>query len=916
MARLILVGKGAGPLQRHVIFVHGLTGHAYDTWRSAPGFDSFWPAWLGAEIPRSCIWTVSYFAPATNWFGGTMPLNDRATNIAELLVAEKFDQGKLTFICHSLGGLIVKQIMVVLNQRSKSDPRASALLGKVDGVVFLATPHSGSRQAGFLHMMRLLAWPSTVAANLVENSEGLRTTNNAYRELIQEHDRNIRHQVFFETRDTLMGRIVSENSSDPGLPGGAPIPLDEDHISICKPTDRESLLYRSVVEFIGSERRGHSANFELHPEVPVSNRVAFAQGLFPFALRIFLLLLVFTVLGFAFKGFFTSSSSTVSSLVEVLVSDAAKRKVMEAQLAEVTQKYSLQNDAVNSYLKLLEDKSVPADQILDRFKQLAADHLALRKSLTDFEASTGDQDLLISRAKDLLEKGDTKEARSLLEKRQLQLREALARSQFAVEKQASASVQISRAQAGLALQNYEFEEAGGYYEEAAQIAVDLKSKFINLSDAAEQLRQVRFSSTAALRATTILLKAAEIALSIQDDIGWARTVITLRTVSNDCEECKELLHQKNYVEDTKRLSEIVGSANDELLSVDFALLDIQLHPPVTLKSADIAAWRQDQLSKSIALRDRIFAWPDSRQFRLLSSHIAGQMIYLGDSRRDAKQIREALVQLGTQSNIDRNDYIKEVWRSIGLRILADIERNPAYIDQANAIASTRLLEATTVKDVQAIGSLNRTLADNYWKKALLVSSSVDAQISLRHYDSVRVAWNEATYPDGWAGVFVSKLEAEAHFAAAHIPIDSADNCQTAESLRVEKFVSAADDEILHIRLLNRLAVHCALQVDKFKDHRARERILYALKAAGYFRSLAQLVVSIFARPSRSQRIEDRLLESGIKQDSVPVFSAVIAEINKFTSACGGNKPTESEWCLVRADGIVRSLKQTTQTGKL
>jgi hypothetical protein len=44
--------------------------------------------------------------------------------------------------------------------------------------------------------------------------------------------------------------IVDPSSADPGVPDLIPVPLDEDHVSICKPVSRDSLLYIRVRAFV------------------------------------------------------------------------------------------------------------------------------------------------------------------------------------------------------------------------------------------------------------------------------------------------------------------------------------------------------------------------------------------------------------------------------------------------------------------------------------------------------------------------------------------------------------------------------------------------------------------------------------------------------------------------------------------
>jgi hypothetical protein len=44
--------------------------------------------------------------------------------------------------------------------------------------------------------------------------------------------------------------IMDETSAEPNIPGERAIPLDEDHISICKPSSPEAQLYKSISRFL------------------------------------------------------------------------------------------------------------------------------------------------------------------------------------------------------------------------------------------------------------------------------------------------------------------------------------------------------------------------------------------------------------------------------------------------------------------------------------------------------------------------------------------------------------------------------------------------------------------------------------------------------------------------------------------
>jgi hypothetical protein len=60
MSRIIEVAAWAGAARASVVFVHGLGGHAYGTWRRKPDDGSFWPPWLAEDLPGLRVLTLAY----------------------------------------------------------------------------------------------------------------------------------------------------------------------------------------------------------------------------------------------------------------------------------------------------------------------------------------------------------------------------------------------------------------------------------------------------------------------------------------------------------------------------------------------------------------------------------------------------------------------------------------------------------------------------------------------------------------------------------------------------------------------------------------------------------------------------------------------------------------------------------------
>ena len=337
MSRLIKVAGWNGGPRASVIFVHGLGGHAYDTWRRAPDNDTFWPLWLAQDVEGISVYTVAYDAPPTNWLGTSMPLQDRAVNVLEYFLSEPgLKAGPVAFVCHSLGGLIVKQILLDLQQQMSSRQEAADFFQRVRQVVFAATPHTGSRQGSLLDRLRFLAWPSTIAGVLVANDLTLRSINVSYRRLAQERKDVLEHRVFYETQDTAAGRIVDEASSDPGLTGDPPVPIDADHISIVKPADRASLLYVRTRDFVArnSASTSQSGALTILPLPPIESEQSL--NVIPKLVRIASIGLVALIAYKGIQALIAPIGPSKEQIEQIQKPLAEQLRTKDAQIADLT----------------------------------------------------------------------------------------------------------------------------------------------------------------------------------------------------------------------------------------------------------------------------------------------------------------------------------------------------------------------------------------------------------------------------------------------------------------------------------------------------------------------------------------------------------------------------------------------------
>jgi hypothetical protein len=258
MTELITLSDPVNPTL-DVIFVHGLGGHAEKTWmkRRKPGTSL--PEWLARDLPTARISSLAYDAGRTNFRHRAMSLEQRAVSVRDALLARNIGGLPVCFITHSLGGLVVKELILTLQDA----PRANALAQSIRGVVFIATPHDGSAVARALHRLQILR-PSEAIVDLRANAGRLERLGDRYRDFAAQSA--IEHHVLYETRRTFGVWIVQQSSANPGLPGVHPVGIDgANHLNIVKPASRTGQVYVSVLAF--------AAGLHRHP-IKVEERLA------------------------------------------------------------------------------------------------------------------------------------------------------------------------------------------------------------------------------------------------------------------------------------------------------------------------------------------------------------------------------------------------------------------------------------------------------------------------------------------------------------------------------------------------------------------------------------------------------------------------------------------------------------------
>ncbi|XP_044145243.1 protein SERAC1 [Bufo gargarizans] len=255
------------PIKADVLFVHGLLGAAFKTWRQQDrdqpldesaaqeeDYTECWPKdWLAVDIPALRIISVEYDTHLSDWKAKCPVDNDRksmAYRSSELLKKLKMaGVGKrpIIWVSHSMGGLLVKKILV----NASRDEEMQDFVKNTRGIAFYSVPHHGSRLAEYSVNARLLLFPSIEVKELSKDSPALKKLNQEFIEFAKNKDFKV--VSFSETLPTRVGsmmklHVVPAESADLGI--GEIIFVEVNHLNICKPKSKDSFIYQRTLNFI------------------------------------------------------------------------------------------------------------------------------------------------------------------------------------------------------------------------------------------------------------------------------------------------------------------------------------------------------------------------------------------------------------------------------------------------------------------------------------------------------------------------------------------------------------------------------------------------------------------------------------------------------------------------------------------
>lgn len=229
-----------------MVFVHGILSSGEGCWRNENG--AYWPDLVKDEpdLPSLGIYVFTY---RTGIFSGSYSLGDIVDALKEHMRLDGlFECPLLIFVCHSMGGIIVRRLIV---QRAMDLVATETEIG----LFLVASPSLGSTYADWLSpLARLLGHAQADALRFVRNNEWLNDLDRDFTNLKEAGKPAIRGKELVEDTFIVLKNLIRQQVVEPFAGAkyfGDPFKVPgSDHFSIAKPDNDRAIQHRLLVQFI------------------------------------------------------------------------------------------------------------------------------------------------------------------------------------------------------------------------------------------------------------------------------------------------------------------------------------------------------------------------------------------------------------------------------------------------------------------------------------------------------------------------------------------------------------------------------------------------------------------------------------------------------------------------------------------
>jgi pimeloyl-ACP methyl ester carboxylesterase len=243
-----------------LIFVHGLHGGSYKTWRKKEEKNYFWPGeWLpnDSEFQNVRIHTFGYAAEWSDFKSNNATVSDFGSSLYGALISSthlsRRHKTPIVLIGHSMGGLVIKRACLMAHRQRETEvgvesleDDTTSLASRIKCLVFLGTPHHGSDSAELLDkVLRSGLSPMSgkeYVKDLRKESPSNESINDEFRFIAD----SFHLFSFFEARPTShLGFVVPKDSARINGPRHEHTQsIDADHRGMVKFEDEDDPNYR------------------------------------------------------------------------------------------------------------------------------------------------------------------------------------------------------------------------------------------------------------------------------------------------------------------------------------------------------------------------------------------------------------------------------------------------------------------------------------------------------------------------------------------------------------------------------------------------------------------------------------------------------------------------------------------------
>ena len=226
-----------------VVFVHGILSSGETCWRHKNG--SYWPDLLKNEsgLDELGIYVFTY---QTGVFSGNYRLGDAVDSLKEHMRLDGlFDNRRIIFVCHSMGGIVVRKFLV--------ERQAELIEGKTEiGLFLVASPSLGSSYANWLSPLAQFFGHSQAAAlRFQQENAWLNDLDKEFQNMKEAGRLKIKGKELIEDKFPILGQKQVVEPFSGARYFGEPYKVPQsDHFSIAKPLDEKAIQHRMLCQFI------------------------------------------------------------------------------------------------------------------------------------------------------------------------------------------------------------------------------------------------------------------------------------------------------------------------------------------------------------------------------------------------------------------------------------------------------------------------------------------------------------------------------------------------------------------------------------------------------------------------------------------------------------------------------------------